>query len=421
LSEKLKAGSNQAGGVGYRAQGAFVAFEVALALVLLVGAGLMIRSLSALWNVNPGFNPDKVLSFGLSLPSLIKAQSPEGIRASLRQLSDDLNSLPGVRAASFSWGASPLQGEDDLSFWIEGQPKPANQNEVNMAIVYRVEPGYLKTMAIPLKRGRFFADQDTEKTTRVAVVDEVFAQKYFANADPIGRVLNYGGIQARIIGVVGHVKQWGLDADDTASLKAQLYESFRQLDNEDMLGAAGGIDVLARVEPSVNESASGFFESIRHLVQTHNHQNVVFSPQTMKQVISGTLAERRFSMILLDTFAVVALLLSSIGIYGVLAYAVTQRTREIGVRMALGATRSTILRLALRGGMLLTGMGIFLGLLAAFGLTRFLANLLYQVKPTDPLTFLGVSLLLSAVALLACWLPARRAAQVEPMVALRTE
>ena len=212
-----------------RAQGVLVAVEMALALVLLIGAGLMIRSLSALWNVDPGFRPDNVLTFGLSFPPSMRTASPEAVRATLRELSDQLNSTPGVRAASFSEGAVPLQGEDDLFFWLDGQPKPASQSEMNMALVYRVEPGYLTAMGIPLKQGRFFTDQDDERSQPVVVIDEVFARKHFGDADPIGKRIHLGDDRAplQIIGVVGHVKQWGLDADEKQTLQAQLYVPFR--------------------------------------------------------------------------------------------------------------------------------------------------------------------------------------------------
>ena len=184
LSETLKEGGRGASSGRGRAQGVLVAVEMALALVLLIGAGLMIRSLSALWNVDPGFRPDNVLTFGLSLSPSMRTASPEAIRAALRELSDQLSSTPGVRAASFSAGASPLQGEDDLFFWLDGQPKPASQSEMNMALVYRVEPGYLTAMGIPLKQGRFFTDQDDERSQPVVVIDEVFARKYLATQIP---------------------------------------------------------------------------------------------------------------------------------------------------------------------------------------------------------------------------------------------
>ena len=419
LAETIKDGGRGASGGHHRAQGILVAVEMALTLVLLIGAGLMIRSLSALWNVDPGFRPDNVLTFGLSFPPSMRTASPEAVRASLRELSYKLNSMPGVRAASFSDGASPLQGEDDLFFWLDGQPKPSSTSEMNMSLVYRVEPGYLTAMGIPLKEGRFFTNQDDERSQPVVVIDEVFARKYFGNSDPIGKGINLGNDRdpSQIVGVVGHVKQWGLDSDDKESLQAQLYEPFRQLS-----GSRSGVGVVVCAEGVAGKAGTVFsslFDSIRRVVQSQNSQNVIFGPQTMNEVIADSLAARRFSMILLDAFAVVALLLAGIGIYGVLAYAVSQRTREIGIRMALGATRGHMLRLALRHGMVLAGIGVVLGIGGALGLTRFLTKLLYEVKPTDPLTFVGVSLLLLLVALLASWVPARRAAKVDPMEALR--
>ena len=192
LSETLKEGGRGASSGRARAQGVLVAVEMALALVLLIGAGLMIRSLSALWNVDPGFRPDNVLTFGLSFPPSMRTASPEAIRATLRELSDRSARCQG-RAASFSTAQSPLQGEDDLFFWLDGQPKPASTSEMNMALVYRVEPGYLTAMGIPLKQGRFFTNQDDERSQPVVVIDEVFAHKYFPNTDPIGKRINLGG------------------------------------------------------------------------------------------------------------------------------------------------------------------------------------------------------------------------------------
>jgi len=224
LSETLKEGGRGASGGRHRAQSVLVAIEMALALVLLIGAGLMIRSLNALWQVDPGFRPDNVLTFSLGIPPSMRTASPDAARASLRDLSGRLNSMPGVKAVSFSAGAAPLQGEDNLYFWVDGQPKPASTSEMHMALVYRVESGYLTAMGVPLKQGRFFTDQDDERSQAVVVIDEVFARQYFPNQDPIGKGINLGGDRdpLRIVGVVGHVYQWSLDANDRESLQAQL-------------------------------------------------------------------------------------------------------------------------------------------------------------------------------------------------------
>ncbi len=418
LSETLKEGGRGASSGRGRAQGVLVAIEMALAVVLLIGAGLMIRSLSALWNVDPGFRPDNVLTFGLSLSPSMMTASPEVVRANLRELSNQLSSTPGVRAVSFSAGAVPLQGEDDLFFWLEGQPKPASQSEMHMAVVYRVEADYLTAMGIPLKRGSFFTDQDDERSQPVVVIDEVFARKHFGDADPIGkRILQEGEEPQQIIGVVGHVKQWSLDSDEAQTLQAQLYEPFRQFSDTAMRGLAAGVGVIA----AADGPAAVPFDSIRRVVQSHNQQNVISRPQTMNEVVAGTLADRRFSMILLDAFAVVALLLASLGLYGVISYLVGQRTHELGIRLALGAQRRDVLRLVLGHGMKMALGGVALGLVAALGLTRLLATMLYGVSTTDPVTFAVITFLLTTVALLACYIPARRATKVDPLIALRYE
>jgi predicted permease len=419
LSETLKEGGRGASTARGRGQGILVAVEMALALVLLVGAGLMIRSLSALWKVDPGFRPDNVLTFGLSLSPSTRNASPDAIRANLRQLNDQLSATPGVRAVSFTDGGIPLQSADDLVFWIEGQPKPASGSEMSSAWVYRVEPGYLAAMGIELKQGRFFSDQDTEKSQPVVVIDEVFAQKYFGNANPIGKRIHQGDEDVetqQIVGVVRHVKQWSLDGDEQQTLQAQLYEPFRQFPDDAMSSLAAGALVFVRYQ-----GASAPFDSIRRVVQDQNKQNVVSRPQTMNEVVAGSLAPQRFSMILLDAFAAVALLLASLGLYGVISYLVGQRTHELGIRLALGAQRRDVLRLVLSHGMKIALGGVALGLVAAFGLTRLLANMLYGVSPTDPLTFAMIAMLLTTVALLACFVPARRATKVDPLVALRYE
>jgi predicted permease len=417
LSETLKEGGRGSSSARGRAQGVLVAVEIALALVLLVGAGLMIRSLSALWKVDPGFQSDNVLTFGLSLSPSLRSATPGAIRANLRQLNDQLTATPGVRAVSFTAGGIPLQGADDTLFWIDGQPKPAIGSEMNSAWVYRVEPGYLAALGIELKQGRFFTDQDTEKSQPVVVVDEVFAQKYFGNTNPIGRRIRQGDEEAQqIVGVVRHVKQWSLDGDDRQTLQAQLYEAFRQFPDDAMSRLASGILVFVRYQGPAPP-----FDSIRRVVQDHNKESVVSRPQTMNEVIAGSLAPQRFSMILLDAFAVVALLLASLGLYGVISYLVGQRTHELGIRMALGAQRRDVLRLVLSHGMKMVLAGVALGLIAAFGLTRLLATMLYGISPTDPATFGAIALLLMVVAVFACLVPARRATKVDPLTALRYE
>ncbi|MCI0388494.1 MAG: ABC transporter permease [Acidobacteria bacterium] len=416
LAETLKENGRGAGGGRHRAQGVLVAVEVAMALVLLIGAGLMIRTLSTLWNVDPGFRPDNVLTFGLSFSPSMRALSPEGKRAALRDLSDRLNSMPGVRAASFSLFASLMQNGSSSFFWLDGQPKPASTSEMHRTLLYGVEPGYLTVMGIPLKQGRFFTAQDETGTQGVVVIDEVFARQYFPNTNPIGKRINLMFPQgpSEIIGVVGHVKQWGLDTDDGHALRAQLYLQFRKL------GWNSEADVVARVEGAAG-TAAAHFEALRRVVQSQHKDNVIYEPQTMNEVIAETLARRRFAMILLNAFAVVALVLSSLGLYGVISYLVGQSAHELGVRLALGAQRRDVLLLVLSQGMKMTLGGVALGLLAALGLTRLLAQMLYGVSATDPVTFAGIAMLLVAVALAACFVPAWRATKVDPLVALRCD
>ncbi len=418
LSETLKEGGRGASGARHRAQGALVAVEMALALVLLIGAGLMIRSLGALWNVDPGFQPDNVLTFGLNFPPSMRGVSPEAARANLRDLSEKLNAIPGVKAASFSTGAAPLQGVDDLYFWRDDRPKPASTSEMQMSVVYRVEPGYLTALSIPIKQGRFFTNQDEEGAPSVAVIDEAFARKHFPGENPIGKRINLGDDDDpfQIVGVVGHVKQWSLDADDKQSLQSQLYLPFRQVE-----GNPSGVGVVIRAEGISGKAGSAIFDSVRHAIQSQNGQNIISGPQTLNEVVADSLSRQRFSMILLNAFAAVALLMASIGLYGVISYLVGQRTHELGIRLALGAQRGDVLRLVLGHGMKMALSGVALGLIAALALTRLLAQMLYGVSATDPLTFVVIALLLTAVALLACLVPARRATRVDPLVALRHE
>ncbi len=246
----------------------------------------------------------------------------------------------------------------------------------------------------------------------------MLARKYFGETDPIGKRIRQGGEDAQqIVGVVGHVKQWGLDADDSGTLQAQLYEPFRQFSDNSMSGLAAGVGVVTLS----HGPAPTLLDSIRRVVQRQDSQNVISNAQTMNEVIAASLAERRFSMILLDAFGAIALLLASLGLYGVISYLVGQRTHELGIRLALGAQRKDVIRLVLSHGMKMALGGVAIGLGAAFGLTRLLGKMLYGVSATDPMTFVVIAVVLSAVALLACLLPARRATKVDPLVALRYE
>lgn len=423
FTQTLKEGGRGASVGRARAQGVLVAVEMALALVLLIGAGLMIRSLNALWNVDPGFRADNVTSFRLTLPPSMRSSNPAAIRATLRELHEKIKTTPGVEAVSFSDGAVPMQGAGDGFFWIAGKPKPATGSDMNHAWDYTVEPDYLNVMGIPLKRGRFFTENDNEGAPSVAVIDEALANKYFKDEDPIGaRIFLNEETQLQIIGVVGHVKQWGLDNDDRETLKAQLYFPFRALQDDEMPGAVGGIGVMVRFKgESHGTEVSPFFVSVRNAIRSQNNQNVVSNVQTLNEVIAGSLAKRRFSMIVLGAFAGVALLLASLGIYGVISYLVGQRTYELGIRLALGADRRDILRLVLGHGLKMAIAGVVAGLIAAFALTRLMSTMLFGVGPTDPATFAIIVLVLMVVALLACYLPARRATKIDPLSALRAE
>jgi len=345
--------------------------------------------------------------------------SPGAIRAALRGIQNKLGATPGVKAMSLSWAAVPLSSDDEELFWLEGQPKPASENDMNWAISYVVQEDYLKVMGIPLERGRFFMPQDRERSQHVIVIDDVFARKFFGDQDPIGKRVNLytlGGA-AEIVGVVGHVKQWGLDSDDKQALRAQLYSSYMQAPDEIMHLSSSGTGVLARIDGNT-EATTG---TIRKALKEISSEHVMFSVQTMEEIIADSLAARRVSMIVLCVFAALALGLASMGIYGVISYLVGQRTHEIGIRMALGARESDVLHQILGESMKMTVIGIFIGLLAALGLTRLMANLLFGVSATDQLTFVGVGVILAIVAMAACYVPARRAMRVDPIVALRYE
>jgi len=418
LQETLKEGGRGASSARSRAQSVFVIVEMATALVLLIGAGLMVRSLARLWSVDPGFRPKNVLVFRVALPPSMASASPDAIHADLRRLHDEIAGVPGIAAVSMQRGGLPMWGDSEDPFWIEGQAKPARDSDMPAALWYEVEPDYLEVMGIPLQRGRFFTEQDNERSPLVVVIDESFAEKYFPHEDPIGKSIvdEFVAKPAEIVGVVGHVKHWGLD--DKINLHAQFYIPFTQIPDRFVSRAADSTGVLVRSEGAPPLS---LLEPIRKKVEQMNSQEVVFEPHTYDELISRSLADKWFSMVLLGVFAALALVLSSIGLYGVISYVVGERRHEIGIRIALGAQQNDVLMLVLGEGTKTALIGVAIGLAAALGLTRLMASVLYGVSATDPMTFLVVAILLTGVALTACFIPAHRAMRVDPIVALRYE
>ena len=418
IHETLKEGGRGGSGTRHRTQSVFVAVEMAMALVLLVGAGLMIRSLTKLWSADPGFDPRNVVSFNLASAQPL-GKTPAAMRAAFRQLHDAVASVPGVQTVSLSVGSSPMSGDSELPLWLEGEPKPTSQSDMKTALFYTTQPGYLKVMGIPLKRGRYLTESDNENSPFVLVIDEQFAKLFFGDKDPIGRHVNFDILDktAEIVGIVGHVKQWGLDSDAKSKIQAQCYFPISQLPDAVLPLLAHGLQgVLKTGLPT-----TGVMNSVSQAIHGVNGELVVYGTQTMDEVIADSLAAKRFAMVLLGIFAGLAVVLSSVGIYGVISYIAGQRTHEIGIRMALGAESSSVLRMVLNqaGKMALIGVGI--GLTASLGLTQLMASMLYGVSTHDPLTFVGVAALLIFVALAACYIPARRATKVDPMVALRYE
>jgi len=418
LQEILKEGGRGASAGRHRAQSIFVVVEMAMALVLVIGAGLTIRSLALLWNVNPGFNSRNVLTFSVALPPSL-GDDPAKIRAALRQLHDQVRAVPGVEAVSIAGGSLPMTGDSELPFWLDGQPKPATNQEMNLSLFYLVEADYLKAMGIPLQRGRFFTARDNESAPKVIVIDESLARKFFPNQDPIGRRLNLEliGNQAEIVGVVGHIKHWGLDSEGHETIQSQFYIPFMQIPDKFIPLVAHGVSVTLRSQVAPLSLVS----NVRQVVTGINNQQVMYGVRTMEGIVSDSLVARRFLMVLLGVFAVLALVLSSIGIYGVISYLVGQRTKEMGIRMALGAQPWDVLRLVVGQGAKMAVLGVAIGLVFAFWLMRFMVKMLFGISARDPLTFAGVALLLLVVALAACYVPARRATRVDLVDALRYE
>jgi predicted permease len=429
VNETLKDAARGTSGHRSRAQSVLVIGEMAMALVLLVGAGLMLRTLMQLWKTDPGFDPHHVLNFTVTSPPSLAAQSPDAIRAAFRQLDSTIRTVPGIESVSLQTGTTIMDSDNEKYFITEGQQPTSRQADLPWALDYIVEPDYFKIMRIPLLRGRFLTEDDNEHSARVAVIDSSFAQEYFPGQDPIGKHLSIfdsdlnpsqrSWIPLTIVGVVAHVSQFGLAKDSTETLHAQFYQPVMQSSDLSLKDDASGMNVFVRFGASL--SAEAVFQAIRKQLTARDADTIVAGNESEEEVVAQSIASQRFSLILFGTFAGIALLLASIGIYGVLSYLVGQRTREIGVRMALGAQRVDVLRMVVGDGARMILIGAAIGLVAALGLTQLMASLLFGIKPTDPVTFASVAALLCGIAFMASYLPARRAAKVDPMVALRYE
>jgi len=416
LQATLKETSRGSPAARHRTQAALVAVQMALAVVLLVGASLLLRSLAKLWNVDPGFDPHHLLTFSTSSPPI---KSPDAARLRWSEIHDKLSAIPGVQAASLTLGAQPMVNDSVLPFWPESQPKPATNAEMKLALFYWVQPDYLNVMRIPLKRGRFLTSADGAHAPLVIVVDNDFARLNFPGQNPIGKRVNFGLLDAaaEIVGVVGHVKHWGLDENACSPVLAQCYFSIAQIPDKVISLVAGGVGVVMRTAGSPVAEVS----SIRHVMGQLNRRQVMYGAETLDSIVSDSISRQRFAMILMAIFAGLALVMASVGVYGVVSYVTRQQTREIGIHTALGAQRADVFKMVVGEGLKMAIIGIGIGIAGALMLTRFLLSLLYLVKPTDPLSFVVVTLALLIVAAAASYIPARRATKVDPMVALRYE
>jgi putative ABC transport system permease protein len=409
LHAVLKEGG-RSGSAQRSVRGLFVVVEVAAALVLLVGAGLLLKSFQKLQEVNPGFRPDHLLTMQISLPSN-RYKDAQQIDVFFAQALEKVKALPGVESAGVCTSV-PMSGSGSSgSFSIEGRTVALGEMSP-WGNRWFAGATYFQTMGIPLLKGRYFDDRDVREAPPVSIIDETMERKFWANEDPIGKRISFqrdpqgNPIWREVVGVVGHVKQKGLEGESPV----QYYVPHRQL-------PSSGVFLVVRTaaEPS---SLAG---AVRGSIQQADRELPVFRVTTMERLVTESMTQRRFAMTLLGIFAVVALILASVGLYGVMSYSVTHRTNEIGIRMALGAKVTDVLAMVVGQGMKLSLAGVGIGLVGAFALTRVMRTLLFSVSATDPLIFIVVALLLAGVSLLACYVPARRATKVDPMEALRYE
>ncbi len=417
LNESLKEGGRSGGGGAHRnyVRSILVIAEVALSLLLLIGAGLLMKSFLNLQHADVGFNPENVLTMRVSLPEARYKENGQ-IEQFWRALLPRVAALPGIQSASLTQGL-PMSGGIESGVTVEGK-EAATIKDMTVAVNLAVTPDYFRALEIPLVRGRYFTEQDKTGAPPVAVIDEMMAARFFPNEDPVGKRIKQGGPQSpspwmQIVGVVKHVKHYGPDEEG----RVELYRPYFLLPPVD--GATFNRSMLLAVR-TTNEP-TGATNSIRNAVHEIDKDLPVSQVQTMTEIVASSVASQKFATWLLGVFASAALLLAALGLYGVMAYSVTQRTHEIGIRMALGAARRDVLRMIVGQGMRLTLIGVAVGLFGAYLVTRALATMLYGVKAVDPVTYGGVALLLAAVALVACLIPARRATKVDPLIALRYE
>jgi len=413
LTDALKESGRTTGGVQRnRLRSSLVVLEIALSLVLLIGAGLMIKSFAKLNRINPGFNPNNLLTMGVTL---LRTNYPEdeNVAAFYSQMLDRLNSTPGVQSAGAITELPLSGGNTSDNFTIEGRPPIAKQDQP-LAECRVVTPHYFESMGIPLLQGRDFLYTDTKQTPNVALINEAFARRHFPGEDPLGHRLSLQG-QSRdpllIVGIVGDVRDLTLEEPATPEiyfpyLQNPLFDSFER-----------SVTVVVRTK----SSPTGMVEGLRAELLSMDKTLPVYALKPMTEYLSDSLSKRRFNLVLLSVFAAVAVLLAAVGIYGVISYVVSQRTHEIGIRVAVGAHSIDILRLIVGQAMILTLVGIAIGIGAALALTRLMESLLFDVSVTDPLTFVVISAVLTSVALAACFVPALRATRVDPMIALRYE
>ncbi|HEY3134922.1 MAG TPA: ABC transporter permease [Blastocatellia bacterium] len=408
LNETLKEAGRGSTGSRHLFRSGLVVSEVALTMVLLIGAGLMIRSFYRLLQVNPGFNYDHLLTFNVALPQKKYAEEQQRINF-FDQVVDRLRALPGVEAVGLASGLPLGNNGWQTSFRIEGQPPP-EPGKVPLTEACVASPDYFQAMGITMLEGRPFSEYDKKDAPRVTLIDEEFARRYWPDETAVGKQLRAGGPNEPPITVVGIVRRVKMDGLNQDSNRVQSYYPFRQLIQSGMT-----VVIKTATEPTA------LFSAVRREVLAVDPDQPIYNLNTMEQIRADSIAPDRLNLMLLGTFAAVALVLAAVGIYGVMAYSVTQRTHEIGIRMALGAGQGDVLGMVVRQGMKLAFGGLVIGLGGALLATRAMTGLLFGISPTDTATFAAISIVLAGVALGACFLPARRATRVDPMIALRYE